>query len=344
MEKELFLVLLYPYHNHIHHSISIKMKRAVLFFLASIFCCQLFSQNRQSAVKKLKVTILSTMYTQGRGIGEWGFSALIEADTVKILFDAGARNQTVMDNCKELGIDLSVVRSMVLSHNHGDHTTGWIPLRKEFQMNNANALSVTHVGSGIFDSRISSKGEEETQLKNDSLKYVQSGGKIILHQNFEEIYPGIFLTGQVPRKYPEKNYGTNGKKKDGSGKIVEDIIPEDMSLVIQTEKGLVLISGCGHAGIINTIEHIESNMQHQPVLAAIGGFHLLNNSDEQIRWTADELKKTGIRYFMGAHCTGIEPVYQLREWVGLKRGECIVGSVGAVFETGKGFTAGALTR
>ena len=132
--------------------------------------------------------------------------------------------------------------------------------------------------------------------------------------------------------------------KDASGNIVEDNIPEDMSLVIRTAKGLVVLSGCGHSGIINTIEHVKNNLPGETIFAAIGGFHLLQNTDEQVKWTADQLKKIQIRYFMGAHCTGIEPVYQIREWAGLKRGECIIGSVGAVFDPEKGFTAGPLTR
>ncbi len=117
-----------------------------------------------------------------------------------------------------------------------------------------------------------------------------------------------------------------------------------MSLVIRTGRGLVLLSGCGHSGIINTITHARNNLDQETFLAAIGGFHLLENTDEQIRWTADQLKASGVRYFMGAHCTGIEPVYQIRERINLKRGECIVGSVGATFDLEKGFTAGSLTK
>jgi 7,8-dihydropterin-6-yl-methyl-4-(beta-D-ribofuranosyl)aminobenzene 5'-phosphate synthase len=206
---------------------------------------------------------------------------------------------------------------------------------------------MTHVSKGLFDTRYSSKGVENRSKQNDSLRYTQTGGQVIVHHNFIEISPGIFLTGPVPRPYPEKNYalgGNFGKRKDPSGNMVEDIIPEDMSLVIRTEKGLVLLSGCGHSGIINTITHVQNSLQQQPLLAAIGGFHLLENSRKQIRWTAGHLKKSGLRYFMGAHCTGIEPVYQIREWVGLKRGECIVGSVGDVFELEKGFITGPLTK
>ncbi len=319
------------------------MKKLRLLLLLVLLTIKLIAQQQSPKVKHLKITILSTMLAQ-RGIGEWGFSALVEADSIKILFDAGAHEKTVFENCKELNINLFNVPTLILSHSHDDHTTGWIPLRKAMNAINKNALSVAHVAPGFFDTRISSTGNENKSRQKDSVLYIQTGGKIIQHKNFEEIFPGIFLTGLVPRIYPEKNYPFNAKKYDASGNIVEDNIPEDMSLVIRTEKGLVILSGCGHSGIINTIEHVRNNMQNQPVLAAIGGFHLFQNTDEEIKWTATQLKASGIRYFMGAHCTGIEPVYQIREWASLKRGECIVGSVGASFDLNIGFTAGPLTK
>lgn len=319
------------------------MKKLKLLLLFSLLITKLMAQQEDHIVKDLKITILSTMLAQA-GIGEWGFSALIEADSVKILFDVGGRETTVLENCKELNIDLSNVPMLVLSHSHKDHTTGWLPLRNAMSAINKKALSITHVAMGIFDTRLSSKGNEDKSLQKDSLLYIQTDGTVIQHNKFEEISPGIFLTGPVPRIYPEKNYPLTAKKKDASGNIIEDNIPEDMSLIIRTEKGLVLLSGCGHSGIINTIEHMKNNLQQQPLVAAIGGFHLFQNTDEQIKWTADQLKKSGIRYFMGAHCTGIEPVYQIRQWANLKRGECIVGSVGATFDLDKGFTAGPLTK
>jgi 7,8-dihydropterin-6-yl-methyl-4-(beta-D-ribofuranosyl)aminobenzene 5'-phosphate synthase len=321
------------------------MKKLPLLVLLITLISQLMAQQERRVVKQLKITILSTMLSQ-RGIGEWGFSALVEADSIRILFDAGARETTVLENCKELNIDLSNVSTLVLSHNHGDHTIGWLPLRNTTKAINPNALSLTHVGQGLFDTRISASGEENRSRQKDSLLYTQGGGQVKIHNNFSEIHPGIFLTGPVPRKYPEKNYRLGGivRKNDAFGNTVEDIVPEDMSLVIRTEKGLVLLSGCGHSGIVNTITHLQNNLQQQPLLAAIGGFHLLENSDDQIKWTAEHLKRSGLRYFMGAHCTGIEPVFQIREWASLRRGECIVGSVGAVFNLDKGFVAGSLTK
>jgi 7,8-dihydropterin-6-yl-methyl-4-(beta-D-ribofuranosyl)aminobenzene 5'-phosphate synthase len=322
------------------------MKKIILSLSLSLTIIPLIAQEQSPTVKQLKITILSTMLSQ-QGIGEWGFSALIEADSIKILFDAGARERTVIENAKELGIDLSKVPTLILSHNHADHTVGWLPLRNAMKPLNIQSLSITHTGKGLFDTRISAKGDENNSRKKDSLLYIQTGGMVIVHNDFTEIFPGIYLTGPVPRKYPEKNYTLGGRivrKKDEAGNIIDDIVPEDMSLVIRTEKGLVLVSGCGHSGLINTVTHIQNNLKQQPLIAAIGGFHLLENSDDQIKWTADQLRSAGLRYFMGAHCTGIEPVYQIRDQLGLKRGECIVGSVGAVFSLDKGFVAGALTK
>lgn len=319
------------------------MKNIITFSLLILIGSHSSAQKNNHTVKNLKITILSTMLAQG-GIGEWGFAALVEADSVKILFDTSLNDGTVLANANELGIDLSSIQHLILSHNHGDHTNGWNRIRTEMKAKNAKAISITHVAPGFFDTRISSKGDDNNSRKKDSVVYTQAGGKIILHSKFEEVFPGIYLTGPVPRVHPEKNFPPNSKKKDAKGNIVADDIPEDMSMIIRTEKGLVLLSGCGHSGIINTITHTTKNLSGQPFLAAIGGFHLMDNADEQIKWTADQLKKSGIRYFMGAHCTGIEPVYQIREWAGLKRGECIVGSIGATFSLTTGFEHGPLTR
>src|SRR5215813_10170853 len=100
-------------------------------------------------VHSLRVTILSTMLAN-EGIGEWGFSALVEADGKKILFDTGERPNTVLENAKELQLDLSDAEIVVLSHFHHDHTVGLMTLRREYARKNPRALSLAHVGKGIF--------------------------------------------------------------------------------------------------------------------------------------------------------------------------------------------------
>jgi 7,8-dihydropterin-6-yl-methyl-4-(beta-D-ribofuranosyl)aminobenzene 5'-phosphate synthase len=317
-----------------HHLLA-----ALLFFISSFVCAQ------NATKKEVKVTILSTMLAD-EGIGEWGFSALIEVDTFKLLFDTGNKPQTVLTNLKELDLDISNVTNLLLSHSHDDHTGGWISMRRALSAINMKALTQVHVGQGFFYPRVMASGELSRQKIADSTYYTALGGDIHVYQTFQEILPGMYVTGPVPRVHPEKNYGVNGvtgKVKVGKS-IVDDTVPEDMSLVVNTTKGLVLISGCGHAGIINTIEYARKYFNGKPVLAAIGGFHLFAKGPEDLKWTAGNLKKAGIKYFIGAHCTGLEPVYQFRQLVGLPRANCVVGAVGTTYTLSKGINPGKIAR
>ena len=92
-------------------------------------------------VRALRVTVLSTMLTDHTGIGEWGFAALVEVDGRRLLFDTGERPETVLQNARELGIDLSSVTDIVLSHHHADHAGGLMTLRKALAKQNPAALS-----------------------------------------------------------------------------------------------------------------------------------------------------------------------------------------------------------
>jgi 7,8-dihydropterin-6-yl-methyl-4-(beta-D-ribofuranosyl)aminobenzene 5'-phosphate synthase len=287
----------------------------------------------------LKVTLLSTMLAD-EGIGEWGFSALVEADGHKILFDTGARPRTVFENARELNIDLSDVQDVVLSHFHDDHTTGLLTLRREFAKTNAAAFSRVHIAPGIFLER---RGNDHNPMIAMKAEYEATGGKFIEHAKPDEIFPGVWLTGPIPRAYPEKNYPAGIEvRKDGAW--VEDNLPEDMSLVFDTDHGLVLLAGCGHAGLINTLQYARQFLRPAPIDAAIGGFHLFSAKNETLDWTADKLKEYKTAQILGAHCTGIESVYYLRQKLGLNRHTCIVGSVGAIFDLQSGIRTGAIAR
>jgi 7,8-dihydropterin-6-yl-methyl-4-(beta-D-ribofuranosyl)aminobenzene 5'-phosphate synthase len=287
----------------------------------------------------LKVTILSTMLAD-QGLGEWGFSALVEADGKKILYDTGARPNTVLENAKELGLDLSDVQNVVLSHFHDDHTTGLMTLRREFAKRNPRALSVVHVGKGFFLER---RGARQNSMIARKKEYEAAGGVFIEHEKPEEILPGVWLTGLVPRVFPEKHYPAGVEVATDKG-WVEDNVPEDLSLVFNTSRGLVLLTGCGHAGIINTLHYARKFIRPAPVEAAIGGFHLYNATDEQLDWTAYKLKEFQTAQILGAHCTGIESVYRLRLRMGLKRRTCSVATVGATFDLKDGIQTGSIAR
>jgi len=159
----------------------------------------------------LKITVLSTMLVgEPAGIGEWGFSALVEGDGHRILVDTGSRPETVLQNVREMKIDLSDVPEVILTHNHGDHVGGLLTLRREFMKKNPAALSVAHVAKGIFYSRPSPRGEDNEMIAIRK-EYEATGGKFIEHADAAEIFPGAWLSGPVPRKYPEHNWSVKGK-------------------------------------------------------------------------------------------------------------------------------------
>jgi len=290
-------------------------------------------------VHSLKITILSTMLAD-EGIGEWGFAALVEADGRKILFDTGARPDTVLQNARELKLDLSNVQDVILSHFHDDHTTGLMTLRRQFSKSNPSAFSRVHVANGIFLERRGRKTNPMIQMKKD---YEAAGGVFILHDKPEEIFPGIWLTGPVPRAYPEKNYPAGVEVNTGTA-WVEDNVPDDQSFVFNTAHGLVLLSGCGHSGIINTLQYARGFLRPAPIDAAIGGFHLFAATDQQLAWTASKLKEYQTARVLGAHCTGIEAVYRLRELLGLTRQTCLVGTIGAVYDLNSGIKTGSIAQ
>jgi 7,8-dihydropterin-6-yl-methyl-4-(beta-D-ribofuranosyl)aminobenzene 5'-phosphate synthase len=298
----------------------------------------------REAARAVKVTILSTMLSDER-LGEWGFSALVEIDGHPILFDTGAHPDTVLKNAEELGIDLSQVTDVVLSHNHDDHTGGLVTLRRELMKKNPAALSRAHVAPPIFWSRPGPPAERNSMIATRT-EYEALGGTFVFHDKWERLARGVFLSGPVPRVHPEKNYGRNGHigaLASPSG-VVNDDVPEEMSLVVVTDQGLVIVTGCGHAGIVNGFEQAVRETGEPRVHAAIGGFHLFAASEDTLKWTADRLAPMHIAHLVGAHCTGIESLHRLRTLLALDRKTAVVGAVGATFELGKGIDPGEIAR
>lgn len=300
-------------------------------------------------VKSVRVTILSTMLVGGAGngeIGEWGFSALVETDGRKILFDTGFRPQTVLHNAAVLGIDLSDVTDVVLSHHHGDHTGGLLTLRREFARKNPAALSRVHVGRGIFWNRgLDKKGVPHNPMPKLRVAYEATGGTFIEHDGPAEIAPGVWLTGPIARPHPERNFGVApGTRVEAPDGPREDTIPEDSALVLDTTRGLVVITGCGHAGVVNTLTAARQLVRPASVHALIGGIHLLTSDEPALMWTAGKFREFGVAHLFAAHCTGLEATYRLRTLAGLARETAVVAAVGATFDLTRGIDALILAR
>ena len=292
------------------------------------------------------VTILSSNLANGATVGEWGLSALIEADGRCVLFDAGRHPDTVIRNAAALDVDLSCVTDVVLSHFHFDHTTGLRPLLHDLRERSPDAIRRVHVASGFFRSRRlvgsgAAQGEEWNQmialrdtLESEGVEFVEHGGPA-------EIVPGVWVTGPIGRPNPEKNYpSTIQVAMDGGWE--EDFVPDSQGLTVITPEGHIVLLGCGHAGVVNTLEHVQANVADLPIHALMGGLHLFAASDEVLGWTADRLREIGVAHLMAGHCTGIEPLIRLRTGLNLNRRTAVVGAVGSQFVYGEGIRPTAI--
>lgn len=287
----------------------------------------------------IKVTTLSTMLADYEGLGEWGYAALVEVDGRRILFDTGANPDVVLKNAEALKIDLSNVEEVVISHFHDDHTGGLITLRKALMQKNPGALSHLYVGEGIFEPRYheDGKGESENGFPALAKAYLDTGGRIQQLSGPAEIASGVWLTGPVPRPHAETNWNPGLFVKTG-GQLVPDTLREDTSLVIETAQGVVIVTGCGHAGIMNIADDAKAITGDARLHAVIGGIHLFGKPDKVLVETAGRLK--GLAYLFAAHCTGIEATVRLRELLRLNRKTAVVAAVGSSFTLGKGIEAG----
>ena len=291
-------------------------------------------------VHALKITILDTPLSGGSGIGEWGFSALVVADGHRILYDTGGRSDIVLGNAQGLKIDLSTVPDVVLSHNHPDHVGGLLALRQSVLAKSPYALARAHVGLGIFTPRKTISPPVDwnpmTLIKGE---YEKTGGVFVVHDQPVELYPGVWLTGPVPRRY-EPCGGMSPGDKTPPG---YDTIPEDMALVCNTGQGLVVVEGCGHAGIVNIIAYAQSFIRPARVHAIVGGLHLSGSSEPApaaLVWTSAQLQTFGLDYILGAHCTDMGDVLRFRQDLNLDSRHAKVGMVNSSFELGRGIDRG----
>lgn len=254
-------------------------------------------------VQALVITVLSTTKAPV-GTGEWGFSALVEADGHRLLFDTGAKPDTVLHNAAVLGVDLATIPMVVLSHHHDDHVGGLMTLRTAVAERTPAALATAHVAAGMFTPRRRGTAPRELNtMIGVRPAFEASGGAFVVHDRPAEIAPGVWVTGPVPRVHPEHNW-SGARMIEGPEGWVEDTLLEGQELVIDTDEGLVVLSGCGHAGVVNIVAHARSTIRSAPLRAAVGGFHLMDATPAQIEWTGEQLRAVGLQELYAAHCTG----------------------------------------
>jgi len=237
-------------------------------------------------------------------LGEHGFAALVQAGDRSLLFDTGG-GHTLLHNAQRMNIDLKSVGQVVLSHGHYDHAGGLWPLLQ------AAGPKRILAHPGIFTRRYVIR---EGTARSVGIPYSEEfltglGASFSYSDAFREVLPGVFLTGEVPRRtlYEE---GDAGLFCDEAG-CQRDQIADDQSLVIVTAKGLLLLLGCCHAGVVNTLEFAREKTGVEQVYGVIGGCHLAFSPQTQIDATVKALKGYGVKKICPGHCTGFHAAARL---------------------------------
>ena len=257
---------------------------------------------------KLRVTTLSEntagMNENTAGLvnflAEWGLSILVETDEVNILLDTG-QSISAGYNADILGIDLSRIDKIVLSHGHFDHTGG---LRHVLRKMRKRVEIIAH--PDIWAAKYSRRQGKDRYIGIPFLRQELEGlgASFNLTTKPVKITDNIMTTGEIPMVTDYEEIDPDLVVKEDTGWQPDKLL-DDRALIINTEPGLIVILGCAHRGIINTLYYAQQLTGVKPIHTVLGGCHLFGASQEQVRSTIAALKELGVQKIGVSHCTGL---------------------------------------
>jgi len=270
----------------------------------------------------LRITTLSeNTATMSGCLAEWGLSILVETDEARVLLDTG-KSISASHNADVLGVDLSQIDRMVLSHGHFDHTGGLRdvlakmggeveiiahPDMWQAKYHRNPSVRDKHARHGVEDRYIG------IPFRREELESL--GAVFNLTRKPVKISNNIMTTGEVPMVNDFEDIDPDLYVKEDSG-WQPDRVMDDMALIINSDLGLVVVLGCAHRGIINTLYHAQQLTGIKQIHTVVGGAHLISASAERVRLTIAALKELDIKRLGLCHCTGMPAVSLLAQEFG----------------------------
>lgn len=246
-------------------------------------------------------TLAENTATKVGMLAEHGLSMFVEVGGLCLMLDTG-QTGTAVHNARALGVDLSRVDHIVLSHGHQDHTGGL----KEVLGAIGHEVAV-HAQEQVFDPRyvVRSGGKP----RYSGLPYLRAhlealGAVFHLSAGPATIAEGIMTTGPVPRNSGFEKIDSDLRVAGDTG-LVQDEVPDDQALVVKTPRGLVVLLGCAHRGMVNTLVRAREVANEDRIYAVLGGTHLGFATSEQLDRTISALREMGVERIGVSHCTGL---------------------------------------
>jgi len=252
-------------------------------------------------IQRLRITVLADNYVAVPGVlGEHGLSLLIEADGRRILFDTG-QGKGLLGNADALGIDLSKIEAVVISHGHFDHTGGLAELLRNCSPDamylHPAALQPKYAKSDNLPHRFIGIPEPS----REALSALHN--RVVWTESATEVVPSVWCTGEIPR------LPANGPKESGFFLDRDcqepDPLADDQALYIETTNGLVVIAGCAHAGVANTLDRVAQLTGQDEFFGLVGGLHLWRSTRQELEANGNSIGRRKFRIIAPCHCTGL---------------------------------------